>query len=446
MKLFIIGLFMALPLFLTAQMSMITGTVTGERIPEEIHFFTIHDGAAVHYASTRLNGEGTFGFLIPLAEEGFYAIGQQGVGSVVFPLYLKPGDHVNVEIEGTNIRFPGEQTPENKVLGGWLTLGEDIRLKSMFFARTMSDYEDFFPDFGVFVEKAESFRTGINTPNTRFNHLMKEVVGFDMDLYAINFLYTPRTKHPERSDWPAYYHGIVKDKRFPDDTVLETLFGARLLGFYPRFAAGTGVNDTELLLSHLGTNRQKVVYLQSMLSRINSFAEFQIFREQYGKYYTAPDHRHMLEARSQELYDASEGQTAADFTYPGLDGDMISLSDFKGKVVLVDVWATWCAPCLQQLPHLKELKTDFKGTDLVVLAVSVDVPKDEQKWRDMIVEKEIEAVHVFAGGWTEITKYYNITGIPRFMLFDREGKIVSANAPRPSDPNLRTLIERALQK
>ncbi len=437
---------LGLPVFLSAQMSMITGTVTGERLPEQIHFFTIHDGAPVHFASTRLTENGTFGFLVPVSEEGFYAVGQQGVGAVVFPIYLKPGDNAHVEIKDTQISFTGEQTPENKLLGDWLNLSEDIRLRSVYFSRTLSNYEDFFPDFEVFVSQAEKFRSDINTPNAHFNRIAEALIGFDVDLYAILFLYTPRSKHPEKTDWPEYYHGIARDKRFPDDTVLETLNGARLLGLYPRFAAGTGVNDQEVLLSYLSTNRQKVVYLQGTLSRINSFAEFQIFREQYGKYYTAPDHRQMLEARSQELYDASEGQTAADFTYPGLDGEMISLSDFIGKVVLVDVWATWCAPCLQQLPHLKELKEDFKNTDLVVLAVSVDVPKDEQKWRDMIVEKEIEAVHMFAGGWTEITKYYNITGIPRFMLFDREGKVVSASAPRPSDPTLKMLIERELQR
>lgn len=446
MKHLIIGLFLALPHFLSAQMSMITGTVSGDRIPEEIHFFTTHDGAAVHFASTRLTKNGAFGFLAPISEEGFYAIGTQGSEAVVFPIYLKPGDHVNVMIEGTNISFPGEQTPENKLLGDWLTMSGNIRLKSVYFKRIMSNYEDFFPEFEVFVGETERFMSSINTPNTRFNHLMQELVGFDLDLYALNFLYTPRSRHPEKSDWPAYYHSIARDNRFPDDTVLETLNGARLLGLYPRFAAGTGVNDREVLLSYLNTNRQKVVYLKGTLSRIRSFAEFQLFREKYGKYYTASDHLQMLEARSVALYDPSEGQQAADFTYPGLDGNMISLSDFIGKVVLVDVWATWCGPCLQQLPHLTELKEHFRDTDLVVMAVSVDLPKDEQKWRDMIKEKKIEAVHLFAGGWTEITKYYNITAIPRFMLFDREGKVVSTNAPFPSIHTLKPLIERELKK
>ena len=56
------------------------------------------------------------------------------------------------------------------------------------------------------------------------------------------------------------------------------------------------------------------------------------------------------------LYKAEEGMRAADFTYPDKDGKMVSLSDFKGKVVLVDVWATWCSPCRKELPYLKKLE------------------------------------------------------------------------------------------
>lgn len=154
----------------------------------------------------------------------------------------------------------------------------------------------------------------------------------------------------------------------------------------------------------------------------------------------------VLEAQQGKPGKATEGQQAIDFTYPDLDGNMISLSDFIGKVVLVDVWATWCAPCVGYFPYLKELKEHFRDTDLVVMAVNIDIPKDEQKWRDMVEEKEIEAVHLFAGGYTEVTWYYSIRSIPRFMLFDREGKVVTTIAPPPTNPKLKTLIEKELKK
>ena len=152
------------------------------------------------------------------------------------------------------------------------------------------------------------------------------------------------------------------------------------------------------------------------------------------------------EAIGAKLYDTRAGGKAADFTYPDVNGKMVSLSDFKGKVVLVDVWATWCGPCKREIPHLIKLEKEMEGKDLVVLGVSVDEAKNKQKWLDFIKEKGLGGVQVFANGWSKIAKDYKITGIPRFMVFDKKGNVVSVDAPRPSNPELKKLIEAELKK
>src|SRR5690606_23739996 len=119
------------------------------------------------------------------------------------------------------------------------------------------------------------------------------------------------------------------------------------------------------------------------------------------------------------------------FTYPDLNGKMVSLTDFKGKVVLVDVWATWCGPCKAEIPALKKMEEELRAKDIVLLSVSVDEEKDKQKWKDFVKDENLTGVQVFASGWSDIAKFYKITGIPRFMVFDKKGNIVSTNSPRP---------------
>ncbi|MGN6510817.1 MAG: TlpA family protein disulfide reductase, partial [Chitinophaga sp.] len=140
------------------------------------------------------------------------------------------------------------------------------------------------------------------------------------------------------------------------------------------------------------------------------------------------------------------GGPAVDFTYPDLKGKQTSLSDFKGKVVLVDVWATWCGPCKGEIPHLKKLEKEMHGTDVVFMSVSVDVEKDHQKWKDFVASEELGGVQLFASGWSDIAKFYNIKGIPRFMVFDKKGNIVSTDAPRPSSKELKLLLESEAKK
>jgi thiol-disulfide isomerase/thioredoxin len=145
-----------------------------------------------------------------------------------------------------------------------------------------------------------------------------------------------------------------------------------------------------------------------------------------------------------EMTKFNSGQPAMDFSYPDKNGKEVSLSDFQGSYVYVDVWATWCGPCKREIPHLVELEKDYHGKNIVFLSVSVDEDKDYDAWANMLEEKEMGGVQLFASGWSKITKDYKINGIPRFMLFDTEGNIVNVRASRPSNPATRDLLDQLL--
>jgi thiol-disulfide isomerase/thioredoxin len=133
------------------------------------------------------------------------------------------------------------------------------------------------------------------------------------------------------------------------------------------------------------------------------------------------------------------GEPAIDFTYPDKEGNEFSLSTFKGSLVYVDVWATWCGPCKAEIPALKTLEHDYHNNNITFLSVSVDT--DKEAWINMLADKQLGGVQLWANGWTEITKSYAINGIPRFMLFDVVGNVISLDAPRPSSEDIRELLD-----
>jgi hypothetical protein len=80
------------------------------------------------------------------------------------------------------------------------------------------------------------------------------------------------------------------------------------------------------------------------------------------------------------------------------------------------------------------------------VSLSTDAEKDREKWRQMIVDEGLGGIQLFAGQGNEFSKYYKINAIPRFLVFDKQGKIVTVDSPRPSDPALKELLLKELSK
>ena len=138
----------------------------------------------------------------------------------------------------------------------------------------------------------------------------------------------------------------------------------------------------------------------------------------------------------------NDGDMSIDFSYPNISSEMISLSSFRGRLVYVDVWATWCGPCIAEIPSLERLQKDYENMDIVFLSVSVDT--DKEAWEKMLIEDQLGGVQLWADGWSQIAKSYAIFGIPRFMLVDKSGELIAVDAPRPSSNEIRTMIDERI--
>lgn len=126
------------------------------------------------------------------------------------------------------------------------------------------------------------------------------------------------------------------------------------------------------------------------------------------------------------------GTPSPTFSCPDIDGKTVALADLKGKFVYIDVWATWCGPCRGELPHLKTLEEKYADKDIYFVSLSCD--KNKKAWENMVKKDEMKGIQLHLGVESPFMDAYLINGIPRFILLDRNGKIISANMTRPSDP------------
>lgn len=141
------------------------------------------------------------------------------------------------------------------------------------------------------------------------------------------------------------------------------------------------------------------------------------------------------------------GQPSPKFVnYENFAGGTTSLDDLKGKYVYIDVWATWCGPCIAEIPALKEVEKAYHGKNIEFVSLSVDRPDAYEKWKQMIKDRELGGIQLLADNnfQSQFVQDYVIQGIPRFILIDPDGNIVNSNAQRPSNPKLREVLDGLL--
>ena len=124
---------------------------------------------------------------------------------------------------------------------------------------------------------------------------------------------------------------------------------------------------------------------------------------------------------------------APDFSLADINGKRFDLSDFKGKYVYMDIWATWCGPCKVQIPFMKELEKQYHDAPIYFVSVSLDKLEDKPIWEKMVRENQMSGVQLFAGREDNFGFDYKIEYIPTFIILDKEGNIMIDRAPAPMD-------------
>lgn len=443
-KIQLLLLVLGFPLLVSAQKyTVIKGNVkTGGT---EVTLYKVTDGAINACAKTEVSPNGSFGFVVAPENPAFYALGTERMNHII---YVKGGEEINIDIEESKAKLNGRNSKENRALYQWEDFLFPIRFKADIVLSPQGTYQDFFPEYTRFLAAVPAVRSKLKSGNPGFDALLQKKIDYDLDYYPVLFLQGPRRIRPQASDLPEFYKSIVSEEKFTTDEILQLPDGVKMMWHYLSFAfreSGDKESSIDKYLAFLKNDRLKGEYLLMHSKGMVSYRRYMEMVDKYENYFVTPSQKARAEALGAGLYDTIPGTMAADFTYPDVNGNQVSLSDFKGKVVLVDVWATWCGPCRQQIPYLKRLEEEMHGKGIVFMSVSVDESENHGKWKQMVEKEGLTGVQLFAGGWgSSITKAYKIKGIPRFMMFDKNGKLISANTPRPSQPELKQMLEDAL--
>jgi peroxiredoxin len=147
--------------------------------------------------------------------------------------------------------------------------------------------------------------------------------------------------------------------------------------------------------------------------------------------------------KAESIRPASERKPAPDFALKDADGRTVHLSDYKGKVVLLDFWATWCGPCRLQIPWFIEMQRDNKDRGFEVLGVSMD----DNGWEDVkpfLAEMKIN-YRVVIGNDQTSEMYGGVESLPTTFLIDREGKIAVVHVGLTSKKDIQDGVEQLLQ-
>lgn len=151
-----------------------------------------------------------------------------------------------------------------------------------------------------------------------------------------------------------------------------------------------------------------------------------------------------------DLYDNfRDGLPAADFDMLGYDGKYYTLKDFRGKVLVVDIWASWCGGCIARIPSFIEVAETYKNRDdIEFITVSIDQPDAVKAWKKVVDRLNLTGYKnlILDEGKASFNEKYNIVGIPRYFIIDRNGNNVTLYAPSPNKAAFREMIDKILSR
>ena len=457
---FLIGCLLA-----TAQPATISGT--WERRSNDVVLYSINTGTLERvaiYTVDENNRNFSFAFTPP-AEGAFYVIGntREGAPSGKHLFYFKPGDRLELVIQNdsTYMLIGNSNSKENQAIAAWQNHVLQLQNSSLFPMRFRP--EPFLP---LLEQITQTPFQATLTGNKAFDETFAQIRRFDILYYAGRFARMPRGQGHNASE---FFRSMRFSEVSNSTAVLQYPFAFDLLSgvffvesqirgesFSPQRRMAAVVNDTlrgEMFLNHL--------------QHLTDMATLNVWREQYEKYLFSDAQKQRLQNHITHLTElAAQPQEAAprrdnnqrvplatntpapNFTYNNTEGKPVSLSDFKGKVVYIDIWATWCGPCRAEIPHLKALKEKYKDNEnLVIIGISADAVGDVQRWKDFVTAQELTGVqlHGRTDGDDDVAALFGVRALPHFVLIDKQGNIASGQAPRASSADIVPMIERLLQ-
>ena len=429
-------------------------------LPSGLFLYQLKNGEAVSLGFQRPDAKGNCSFNLD-AQEGIYFFKKAGGKGLDFKytIYLKPGDKKKVDfyLSSSSIDYDRcvitRPNIETKYLQSWLEkMNKYIEeTKKIPLGNALDkQYEQFQMD-------ASSFLLSIKTDNNYFNEWLADKVYTDLHyVRAASYFRFGRinASNDSSASVQSYYKPLYDTKIINDQRLLRSEHGMELLdNIFSYRKVKEGGLDKAIAnyfspenASEIQNTRVKVAFLLHKMPGIKNYEDFVKYVQPYQILFITPEQKTAYQKKYEDLYLFAKGSTAYNFSLKDTRDQTVSLSDFKGKVVVMDIWAMWCAACLNEKPFYQKVEEAFKDRDdIVFIGVSHDGQAKKERWKAFVEKKGWTNIELLSEYDESIGKYYKIESIPRLMIFDKDGKIVTVDAPPPSDPAFKKLIEQTLK-
>ena len=400
-------------------------------------------------------------FSLPLEKEGVYFLRKGGVHSPLYGnvIYLKPGDNKQVDIylsqlsidfDSCKVQNPNKETT---YLQNWLN-----RFNNLYKLGTnRKNRNEFIEAYNQLTKDAAMLKAKAVPDNRYFNGMFAGKLDAEIQYLKaaafFNFAERMNALIDTSEALQSFYRSLAGQK-FCDAKILHSEQGLQLVNYnlgynlYQKLGSQkqmleTGFADKAAMVCN-GDIRRALV--ENRIQQVTNYAQFKTEIAPFKKLFVSAESKKVYQKKEDELTVYAKGAPAYNFSLNDTKDQLVSLSEFKGKVVVMDIWAMWCAPCLAEKPFFQKVEEEFKDrNDVVFISISHDGLARKEVWKKFVAKKGWKSIELLANYDESIGKYYNIEGIPRFMIFDKEGKIVTVDAPRPSNPAFKKLIEQTLK-
>lgn len=399
--------------------------------------------------TTLIGRNNEFSLSLDLIESSYFNL---NANSSNIQLFLSPGDSINILIEQNGVEISGNNKSINKYLlhkseYKASELGSLIKLFNLQPKAFTNKTDSVFDSLFVSLIKLE-----IEKKALIFTALEKQALAYEKAQLHLEYAsMSPNNYLIDKS----FYFSFLDDLSLSDSSLLKIpsfnyfidayvnwLTSQETIGKGELFAHEYTLIKMQVISRNFATGKIKD---QLLYNTLNEHIKFKGLKntDLLFKTFMFQCNNKALKNKLSEPYEKylamNNGKKAPAFKLLDLENNIYTLADFKGKYIYIDVWATWCKPCIEEAPYFEALKEKYTHKNIEFVSISVD--KEKEKWQRFCDVKNKNDQQYWVENAKEFLDSYFIKTIPHFILIDTEGKIIKVNANRPSDNNNEWLEE-----